>query len=55
MDGCCLVCVCLQRTWRLGVGGVEAGEVDEGVGGQEEVGDDGSDNVQVAYKHREHT
>jgi hypothetical protein len=34
---------------------VEAGEVDESVGGQEEVGNDGSDNVQVAYKHRKQT
>ncbi|KAG7232416.1 hypothetical protein INR49_008879 [Caranx melampygus] len=37
-----------EFTWRVGEGGVEDGEVDEGVGGQEEVGDDGSDDVELS-------
>lgn len=37
----------VRPTWRLGVGCMEAGEVDESVGGEEEVWDDGSDGVEV--------
>lgn len=37
----------LRFTRRIGQGGVEDGEVDESVGRQEEVGDDGSDDVQL--------
>ncbi len=36
-----------EFTWRVGQGGVEDGEVNESVRGQEEVGDDGSDDVQL--------
>ena len=35
------------RTWRVGDGGVEAAEVNESVGAEEEVGDDGRDRVQL--------
>ena len=34
------------RTRGVGEGGIKAGEVDEGVGHQEEVGDDGGDDIQ---------
>ena len=34
-------------TWRVGQRGVEDGEVDESIRGQEEVGDDGGDDVQL--------
>ena len=35
-----------QLTWRFGIRGVEAGEINKRVWGQEKVGDDGSDGVQ---------
>lgn len=34
-------------TWGVGDRGVEAAEVDEGVGAEEEVGDDGGDGVEL--------
>lgn len=39
----------MSTTWRVGDGGVEAAEVDQGVGAEEEVGDDGSDGVQLGW------
>lgn len=35
-------------TWGVGDGGMEAAEVDESVGAQEEVRDDGSDGVELS-------
>lgn len=37
-------------TRRIGDGGVEAAEVDEGVGAQEEIGDDGGDGVELSFR-----
>lgn len=37
-------------TGRVGDGGVETAEVDEGVGAQEEVGDDGGNGVELSFK-----
>lgn len=37
-------------TRRVGDGGVKAAEVDEAVGTEEEVGDDGSDGVQLRWE-----
>lgn len=37
-------------TRRVGDGSVEAAEVDEGVGAQEEVGDDGGDGVELSFR-----
>lgn len=41
----------VRPTWWVGQGGMEDGEVDEGVGRQEEVGDDGSNDVQLSYEN----
>ena len=41
-------------TWWVGDWGVEAAEVDQSVGAEEEVGDDGSDGVQLSWS-RERT
>ncbi len=38
----------MQLTWRVSDGGMEAAEVDEGVGAEEKVGDDGSNGVQLS-------
>lgn len=38
-------------TGRVGDGGMEAAEVDEGVGAEEEVGNDGSDGVELSFKN----
>lgn len=40
-------------TRRVGDGSVEAAEVDEGVGAQEEVGDDGGDCVELRFRDAE--
>ena len=40
--------IALSVTWALGDAGVEGGEVDEGVGGDEEVGEKAADHVEVA-------
>lgn len=37
-------------TWRVGDGGMEAAEVYEGVGAQEEVGNDGSNGVELSFR-----
>lgn len=42
-----------QPTWGVGDGGVEAAEVDEGVGAEEEVGDDGGDGVELGCGEEE--
>lgn len=42
-----------EFTWRTGQGRVEDGKVDESVRGQEEVGDDGSDDVQLRWQTTE--
>lgn len=44
-----------QPTWGVGDGGVEAAEVDEGVGAEEEVGDDGGDGVELSCGRRRRT
>lgn len=38
-----------RLTWGVGDGGMETAEVDEGVGAQEEVGDDGGDGVKLGF------
>ena len=40
-------------TWRLGQRGREAGEVDERVGHEEEVGDDGCNGIQFTWNDRD--
>lgn len=40
-------CGMAQPTWGVGDGGVEAAEVDESIGAEEEVGDDGGDGVEL--------
>lgn len=42
-----------QPTWGVGDGGVEAAEVDEGVGAEEEVGDDGGNGVELGCGEEE--
>lgn len=42
-----------QPTWRVGDGGVKAAEVDEGVGAEEEVGDDGGNGVELSCGEEE--
>lgn len=37
-------------TGRVGDRGVEAAEVDEGVGAQEEVGDDGGNGIELSFR-----
>lgn len=37
-------------TGRVGDGGMEAAEVDEGVGAQEEVGDDGGNGIELSFR-----
>lgn len=39
-----------ELTWWIGEGGVKTGIVNEGIGHQEKVGDDGGYGVQVTYK-----
>lgn len=39
----------MQLTWWVSDGGMEAAEVDEGVGTEEKVGDDGSNGVQLSW------
>lgn len=39
-------------TWGVGQWRMKHGEVDQGVGGQEEVGDDGGDDVQLRCKNK---
>ena len=36
---------------RAGDGGVEDGEVDEGVGSHEEVGEEGGDDIEISDQH----
>lgn len=39
-----------KPTWRLGVGCMEAREIDESIRRQEEVWDDGSNDVEITYR-----
>lgn len=41
-----------QPTWGVGDGGVEAAEVDEGIGAEEEVGDDGGNGIELGCGQR---
>lgn len=50
-QGCHLYALLWLRrlTWRLGIRCMKAGEIDESVGCQEEIGDDWSNDIQIAY------